>query len=132
MARKSPEAIERHRIWSRDYLRKHKTYNHNRYKKWYSNNKLRRLNDHYKRKFGITIDDYQRMLDAQGGVCKICGRSSAENDKLTWGRLVIDHDHKTGRIRGILCKRCNYAIGLMEDSVDILKKAGEYLNEIKK
>jgi hypothetical protein len=57
---------------------------------------------HLKRKFGMTLDDYERMLKAQGGVCAICGEARPEERT-----LHVDHDHETGAIRGLLCFRCN-------------------------
>jgi hypothetical protein len=61
------------------------------------------------------------MLYKQGGKCGICG--SVSNGK----RLAIDHDHETGRVRGLLCQQCNTALGLFKDQVELLKKAIDYL-----
>lgn len=82
-------------------------------------------------KFGITIEDYEKMLAAQGGGCAICHRT----DKVIDGHLgtpkmfPVDHDHKTGRMRGILCDRCNRGIGLLQDSVELIKSALKYLQK---
>ncbi len=76
-----------------------------------------------KRKFGISFEEYHKMLAAQKGVCKICGQ--VENYKL----LAVDHCHTTGHIRGLLCGSCNRGIGYFRDSQDLLLKAIEYLNE---
>jgi hypothetical protein len=54
-----------------------------------------------RRRYGITPDDYDAMADAQGGVCAICGLPPRK------GTLDVDHDHATGRVRGLLCRRCN-------------------------
>lgn len=72
-----------------------------------------------KRVYGITDEQYQAMHDAHEGKCAICGSSKP------W--LNIDHDHVTGRVRGLLCKQCNWAIGLMKDDPQRLKRASEYL-----
>ena len=76
---------------------------------------------HLKYTFGITEADYEDMLYKQGGKCGICG--SVSNGK----RLAIDHDHETGRVRGLLCQQCNTALGLFKDQVELLKKAIDYL-----
>lgn len=60
---------------------------------------------HLKRKFGMTIEQYDEMLAAQGGGCFICGRPPREDMS-----LHVDHDHSTGAVRGILCFRCNNAL----------------------
>jgi len=74
------------------------------------------------RKYGITIDDYNKMLNDQNGVCAICGKTN-----ITRRRLAIDHNHKTGKVRGLLCHRCNNAIGLFDENLETLKKAIKYL-----
>ncbi len=67
---------------------------------------------------------YTAMFLRQGGVCAIC----REKPKL-FRRLVVDHDHRTGRVRGLLCDNCNRAIGLLKDKSQILHKAIKYLDE---
>lgn len=66
-------------------------------------------------KYGITADEYQALLGRQGGVCAIC----RQPEKLMRGgrvrRLAVDHDHRTGRIRGLLCHSCNATIGFLRD-----------------
>jgi hypothetical protein len=74
---------------------------------------------HLKRKYGLTLDEFDRLLEAQGGVCVICGREGVDH---------VDHDHNTGRVRGILCFQCNVAIGLLEDDVDRIAAAIAYLD----
>jgi Autographiviridae endonuclease VII len=73
------------------------------------------------RKFSITEDDYNKMFDEQMGLCAICHKP--ENDI----KLAVDHDHETGRVRGLLCKRCNMGIGLLGDNPDTLINATLYL-----
>lgn len=74
------------------------------------------------RRYGLTPEDYQRLLDSQGGACAICGREQSANVA-----LAVDHDHDTGVIRGLLCHRCNSGIGSLGDSVALLKLAIWYL-----
>jgi hypothetical protein len=73
-----------------------------------------------KSRYGITPEDYDQMLKEQNGVCAICKVRKKE-------KLHIDHDHKTGRVRGLLCGACNRALGLLKDNTDFLNKAIEYL-----
>jgi hypothetical protein len=69
---------------------------------------------------GVTIADYDRMLEAQHGVCAICGNPPKTR------RLDVDHDHKTGRVRGLLCHRCNRTLASWITD-DWLRKALGYL-----
>ena len=77
---------------------------------------------YYKREYGITLDQYNEMLEVQGGVCAICG-----NTCQTRSRLAVDHDHETGKVRGLLCNGCNRGIGLLNDSPELLRAAIGYL-----
>ena len=61
------------------------------------------------RKYGLTTEQYDELLVAQGGVCAVCAEPPAR------GRLHVDHDHGTGRIRGLLCRRCNTGLYLLEN-----------------
>lgn len=74
---------------------------------------------------GLTPEDYDRMLFEQGGVCRICKSPSPSSRKVdSWS---VDHCHKTGRVRGLLCNRCNIGIGIFNDDIEILKACIEYL-----
>lgn len=75
-------------------------------------------------KFKMLSEDYETLLQKQNGVCAICNQPPKSR------HLDIDHDHKTRKIRGLLCNRCNLAIGLFDDSVCILDQAINYLNVI--
>lgn len=93
----------------------------------------RRLNTCMKWKFGITIEDYKRMSQEQNGVCAICGKPETILDprRGILKRLVIDHDHDTGKIRGLLCHNCNSGIGMLQDKQEIVQKAADYLLKYK-
>ena len=82
-------------------------------------------------KFGITEAQFEELSRKQGGVCAICGKNMGHAKGRGGGptRLVIDHEHSTGRIRGLLCSRCNTAIGLFEDRSDLLEAAIGYLSK---
>jgi hypothetical protein len=73
------------------------------------------------RSYGISVEDYDEMLESQGGGCYICGIGPV-------GRaLDIDHDHRTGKVRGLLCSNHNRALGLLGDDPDLLLAAHTYL-----
>ena len=75
-----------------------------------------------KKKYGITIEEYNKMLEKQAGVCAICHEEKDET-------LAVDHDHKTGKIRGLLCFHCNHVVGFAKDNIEILNNVIEYLTE---
>jgi len=79
-----------------------------------------------KRRYGITYQEYCDLIDHQNGKCAICEASDAQNNR-TSGRLFIDHCHTTGKVRGLLCSKCNHAIGQLNDDIELLKKAIKYL-----
>lgn len=78
-----------------------------------------------KKNFGLSLDEYNKMFEAQNGRCKICDRHQSEFNY----RLGVDHNHTTGQIRGLLCKSCNSVIGYINDDSNIAKKMAEYLDE---
>lgn len=77
---------------------------------------------HLKTKYGITLQDYDEMLERQDGGCAICGRPPRADIS-----LHVDHDHGTGLVRGLLCFPCNNALGLMGDDPARLARAIDYL-----
>ena len=79
----------------------------------------------YKIKYGMTLDDYNRMLASQNNKCAICNRKS--NNHRQNKHLDVDHCHTTGKIRGLLCHGCNVGIGSLQDDVELLEKAIDYL-----
>jgi hypothetical protein len=70
------------------------------------------------KRYGLTIEDYEVILQTQRGRCAICRGPAPTN---------VDHDHVTGKVRGILCQRCNIGLGIFYDDPEILKRAIEYL-----
>lgn len=74
-----------------------------------------------KKSYGISIEEYDSMLAAQASVCAICSKNP---DKM---RLGVDHCHKTGRIRGLLCTNCNQALGKFKDSPALMLSAIQYI-----
>lgn len=89
------------------------------------NNPKAYYNSQYKSKYGISIEEYNRLFDIQKGQCKICKIDSKELPR----KLAVDHNHVTGKVRGLLCGNCNVAIGNLKESVIIIKEALNYLAE---
>lgn len=73
---------------------------------------------HLKRRYGIGADEVAAMIEEQGGVCAICGEAEPAH---------VDHDHATGRVRGVLCFNCNGGLGQFRDRIDVLEHAIAYL-----
>ena len=94
----------------------------------YKSNPDHRWRLEVKRKYGITAVQYYMMLDQQGGQCKIC-KESGPGGRGRTSRMAVDHCHSTGKVRGLLCNRCNRAIGLLGDNTDFLTAAIEYLSQ---
>jgi hypothetical protein len=76
-----------------------------------------------KKIYGLSLADYARMKEAQGGKCAICGSSDSRGR----GDLHVDHCHATGSVRGLLCTSCNNGLGRFRDSPELLRAAIEYL-----
>lgn len=107
-------AATRARQWARDNPERHR-----------NTRRARELRETY----GISPEIYNTMLSGQGGVCAICGQPETRSHGRTGTefRLAVDHDHETGRVRGLLCQGCNRGIGFLGDNVDRLRKAADYL-----
>lgn len=80
-------------------------------------------------KYGITLAQYNQMLKEQGGVCAICKQPEQMLYKGKPKRLCVDHDHKTGKVRGILCQRCNTTLGRYEDNPELMRNLITYLED---
>ena len=116
-----------------DGERKHKNYyeNHEESKKRhreYSDtpqSRNRRTEYYLNKLYGITLADYDNMLEEQEGMCGIC---KTETPGGSGSRFHVDHNHDTGEVRGLLCANCNLGLGKFKDSKDFLTKAIEYLD----
>jgi len=91
-------------------------------REWYRNNKRRAHDRSLRTTYGLSVDEYDAMLLAQSGGCAIC-RTSPSPQR----RLSVDHCHATGRVRGLLCDRCNPGLGHFLDSPALLRAASTYL-----
>lgn len=76
---------------------------------------------------GMDIDTYERMLAEQDGKCFLCGRTPEPGGRKAASRLHVDHDHRTGRIRRLLCHVCNRGLGYLQDDPDLLRAAADYI-----
>ena len=81
--------------------------------------------------YGLTIEDYDKLLTEQNGVCKICSKPETRYIKGVLVRLSGDHCHTTGKVRGLLCGNCNTALGAFDDNIEIMKIAIQYLEKDK-
>jgi len=116
---------ERNRLWKSA----HKEIVKKKRKEWFKNHPdaliKSRKNYKLKKAYGITIEEYNILFLNQNGCCKICKKPQS-----TFKRsLAVDHCHKTNRIRGLLCHKCNLMIGYCEENLELLKSAASYLNK---
>lgn len=95
----------------------------NKLHKYYVKHKEGQKNRALLKKYNINLQEYNLLLKQQNGVCAIC--NSVDKDK----SLAVDHNHKTGFVRGLLCGRCNPAVGFCKDSPELVMKLFEYLNK---
>ena len=102
-----PEVKKRHRIEQRKRSRRPEI-------------KALSRRNHLKRLYGISPEQYDMLIKAQHGVCAVCFTP-------TKGKLFVDHDHTTNKVRGLLCQNCNFILGLCDDSTLILHEAINYL-----
>ena len=89
-------------------------------RKWAFENKDKKREAHYKRLYQITLEEYDIMFAAQNGLCAICKKESTR-------KLSVDHNHNTGRVRGLLCGECNVGLGNFKEDVDVMVLAINYL-----
>lgn len=96
---------EQHRLYKREWQRRNP-------------DKVKRAK--FKYQYGLSMKRFESLLNSQNGKCAICEAS---------GVLNVDHDHRNGNVRGLLCAKCNVGIGHFDDSPSRLLKASEYLNK---
>ena len=82
-----------------------------------------------KKQYGMTRDDYNKLLKDQGGTCRICKKAGQHFRQGKPLPLCVDHNHKTGKVRGLLCLNCNSGMGKLGDSIERLKEVIKYLEE---
>ena len=96
---------------------------------WRKQNPERALAVYVSRQYGISLQQYRDMLRVQGGKCAICSTEAPQELAGTYQsrRLSVDHCHKTGYVRGLLCTKCNTVLGLIEENPLILQKISDYI-----
>ena len=119
--RSNPEQLEKKRKYNREWRKR------NPLRAPQKPNKLGDACRGLRRSYGITLEDHGKMLDDQGGCCAICRSTENYSSKKT--RLSVDHCHTTKAIRGLLCNRCNMALGMMKDNTETLLAAVAYLKD---
>jgi hypothetical protein len=122
--------------WSKDnFYWKEKRSSSEDYKgymrEWYRKARLANpdyyFNQDLKRKYGVTLEWYQNKLSEQNNVCAICKQPERAIIRNKVISMPVDHCHKTGKARGLLCTKCNRGLGLFQDNVQFFKNAIEYL-----
>lgn len=110
--------------WHKRYYQKNKRYFEKYKKEWYQKNKEQARQYQILKTHGLLHKDWLLIWEEQGDKCAICGELFYKPSN-----ACIDHNHETGEIRGLLCKKCNFGIGLFNDDIKLLKKAIKYLKK---
>jgi hypothetical protein len=121
--RDKPENREKAKEQSRRWRLNNLEWSRRLGKAWAENNPDKKLSSSLICKYGISLGEYNSLLDKQGGGCAICGKPQGVK------RLHIDHDHVSKKVRGLLCHQCNLMLGTARDSADILQVAIAYIEE---
>ena len=103
-------------------------------RQWRQDNKAKvyvyHRRNNLKKKYGITQEQYEELYYGQQGRCKICDKEVGNQfSNSTGSPATVDHCHKTGAIRGLLCGGCNSGIGKLKDDPELLRKGAEYLED---
>ena len=115
MARNVATTVIRKKDDEKEYMRQ-----------WYLSRKDIYKDRHLQKTYGISLDDFLKMLTNQDYSCAICTKDLTN---VPYKNVHIDHCHETGKIRGVLCQTCNMGMGMFEDKIDILKAAIAYLEK---
>lgn len=135
--------VEEHREKIRAYHKKYNELNKEKIRMYRVANResaRQKDNEHYQRtkerhrevwaskKYGISVEGYRNLVQRHEGKCGLCGEPEISKDKQgNVKRLAVDHRHKDGKVRGLLCQRCNQAIGLLREDLSLIKKVIKYL-----
>jgi hypothetical protein len=95
--------------------------------KWRAANPERNKDNLLKRLYGLSLDQYKEMFNNQGGRCCICKIDASELNR----GLFVDHDHVTGKVRGLLCHRCNVVLGFIKENDGLIPAFADYINKHK-
>ena len=91
--------------------------------------KLKSQDRRYRKTYNISLEVYQALLESQNGLCAICEKSESILINSKARNLAVDHDHKTGKIRGLLCIGCNQALALAKEDINTLGKMIAYIKK---
>jgi hypothetical protein len=99
-----------------------------KHRDWYNRHyRDRARNGNYQKAYGISLDDYNRILLDQNNVCAICKKTQIKSARNHDNYLAVDHCHETGKVRGLLCNKCNQGLGLFDESIELFSTAMKYL-----
>lgn len=115
----SPEEMEKRRVDTANYLSRPHIIEREIKRRATTGRKEQLRRADLMRKYKISLEDYDTMAINQNGLCLICEKKPT--------RLVVDHCHATGKVRGLLCDPCNVALGFLNDDTTLLRKAIQYL-----
>lgn len=130
------ERMEIDPIFRKEQLKKYVERNKKRREnpETFKNDRLRKRISIRKRKYGINEESYKSLFNKQKGKCALCRKE--ENRKSRWSKrkcsLVVDHNHKTNKLRGLLCHKCNSALGLFNEDIKLLYRVIKYLLKYKR
>ena len=120
------------RAWTKANPEKTKTKRDNYWKNYITKNPNANRNKHYKKRYGITVEEYESMANAQNYLCAICGMPETKKRKDgTISILAVDHDHITGAVRELLCVGCNHMLGNIENRQVSLDAIAAYIKRHK-
>lgn len=97
-----------------------------RKRRWYSENRDKQTDTTLRKKYGISLEQFNEMAKDQNNACFLCLKSNGDK------RLVVDHCHTTLKVRRLLCDACNHALGGFFDNPEVLRRAADYLEEYRK
>ncbi|KKK92520.1 hypothetical protein LCGC14_2702080, partial [marine sediment metagenome] len=114
--------FKRHPEKAAEYSKRQKEKDHERWKSWKRTTYKRHGKEYHLKAYGLSMKQYREILTKQKGGCAICC-SASNREKY----LCVDHDHRTGTVRGLLCGHCNKGIGFFKDNPKLLDKASRYV-----
>jgi len=113
--------------YQRKWNEKHREAINKQKRDYHKNNlekdRLYRYEHHLKKSYGMSLEDKKLLLEQQNNVCKTCASPLIHTEK----KCCVDHDHKTGRVRGILCSNCNIVLGMIKENTITLSNMIEYI-----
>ena len=116
-----------HRRWYARHIEKARIYHRDRMRKWVKANPIKarqyKRKTSLKTKFGLSLEGFEKLFNMHKGKCWVCNGPPTGR----WKRLHVDHCHKTGKVRGLLCHNCNTALGHLRDSTKIIKSLLKYI-----